>query len=194
MSRAWLGSVALCCFVAASACDDGGVESFDSGVRVNRDAAPSIEASARDATEDAQTESGPVESGAPLDAGVDGACTVAGPIEPFGVSCAAATFDCLGGCMDGSCQMACIEADPEPEVCLNCVLGNLTSCAQERGCQDEWDGYYCCVEAAGCFALTGDEARTCATTSCTEAFTRYQDCANPLQAECFPVQRMCFPP
>ena len=84
--------------------------------------------------------------------------------------------------------------DPEPDICLNCVLGNLTSCAQTRGCQDEWDGYYCCVEAAGCLELAIEDGRACATMECGEVFTAYQSCANPLQAECFPVQRMCFPP
>lgn len=185
---------ALCAVALVAACDDGGVETIDSGrPMVNRDSSP-----ATDAVVEPEPEAGPTDAGADaaadLDGAPDGACTVAGPVAPFGVSCAATTLDCLETCMDGGCQTACIEADPEPDICLNCVLGNLTSCVQTRGCQDEWDGYYCCVEAAGCFDLAVEEARTCATTACGGAFTAYQACSNPLQAECFPVQRMCFPP
>lgn len=193
MSRAWVLPIALWGLFAAAACDDsGGVETLDSGPRVARDsgaqsdAAPATDASSTDADIDAPS--------APVDADTDAACTVAGPVAPIGVSCETSTLDCLGDCMDGACQLACFEADSQPDICINCVLGNLTSCAQGRGCQDEWDTYYCCVEAAGCFGLPVEEAQTCAGTACETQFSSYQGCANPLQPECFPVQRMCFPP
>lgn len=179
-------SVPLAAFVvvAAACADGGGVHLLDSGPRRIDAAPPPVDAGPADAGtvgEDAVAPDG-------------GECTVRGPLDPIGVSCAASTLTCLVGCMsDGACQRMCLVDDPSDGGCLNCVLVNGTSCAQRMGCQEAWDGYYCCVQAAGCFGMPMTQAQMCAAAACSAPFDAFRACAQPTQMACSSTQLMCFP-
>ncbi len=91
---------------------------------------------------------------------------------PPGGACAAGTFTCLTGCgADGMCQNACLMADPDPNGCLQCLVGETLACATTMGCDDEWGSLFCCVQD-NCPTVT----EACITMSCGSSSDDVDNC------------------
>lgn len=107
--------------------------------------------------------------------------------------CAATTADCLKGCTreDLDCQAACIEVDPTPDACTQCLDVNELACYLEHDCLRQWDALACCPSYATC--TEEDDFAACVESMCTREWELFRSCSSFVDpAECEPGVRMCF--
>lgn len=93
-----------------------------------------------------------------------------GPVCPPEVS------ECIESCAGSDeCPNECIGADPE---CTRCFYSVLIGCANELGCQSDWNTFACCSESdPRCAGAIGVERLGCTDTCSTEIDT-YSECLN----------------
>jgi len=107
-----------------------------------------------------------------------------------GAYCSTSTASCARACADGPCITACLNADPTTD-CARCSNQNLLACANENGCQSQWNTFNCCVDDN---CPTGSPS-TCVDTFCMSEGNAYTACANSVLpgATCMNNVDSCFP-
>jgi hypothetical protein len=68
------------------------------------------------------------------------------PDEP---GCSIATQNCIEECETENCFDNCVEEDATPVVCTGCIDDAYLACANQMGCQFEWDTLSCCYDECG---------------------------------------------
>ncbi len=109
--------------------------------------------------------------------------------------CSSATLTCLMGCEDVACQDACTAMDTTAGVdvgggtvldCDLCINYQSNACIGNEGCETEWGGLFCCLEANACDDISCP--------ACTAQLTALQTCAQAVPpASCQPYLLSCFP-
>lgn len=110
------------------------------------------------------------------------------PMYPNPAPCAAATGECLMGCMDQACQDACIMADPMAMTCQQCLLFNQINCVNSMGCQSQWAATACCVNTT----CPTDMMLGCLSTECADEDMAWTTCANGVVGACGAALGACF--
>lgn len=76
----------------------------------------------------------------------DGAACTTDTVTPVrDAYCSSTTGSCIDACDTGDCIYDCLDADPNPD-CSVCVNINIIACANDNGCQGDWDDYTCCLD------------------------------------------------
>jgi hypothetical protein len=107
-----------------------------------------------------------------------------------GSPCAAATFACMQNCdptVNPNCQQDCLSNDPNPQPCNECINNNFIYCANNNGCQNDWDAYYCCIQA-NC----PNDPASCQDTICANQSTAVDQCFDSAGSNCNAAIIACF--
>jgi hypothetical protein len=139
---------------------------------------------------DRTPDDGPADDGSPPDdAPPAESCESVVIPTPSAPGCAAATDTCIQSCMDETCYYGCLDADPDPDGCGECLDDVYVSCANSMGCQASWDAMLCCtdehcgegVTEAACEAACGPE------------LDAFDSCIDGAGAACSGGEGVCFP-
>ena len=115
-----------------------------------------------------------------------GICEPERIVAPTSPACAASTRTCLEACQDDACVDGCFAAEPDPDACFECLDSAYLSCANDAGCQAQWDDLDCCIQ--GCADPASDE---CFTSTCATEVDGYDACLVTKDA-CFSSEDVCF--
>ena len=107
--------------------------------------------------------------------------------------CGSATVECLVACAreDVACQSACLDADPDPAGCTQCLDVNELACYLDEGCVRQWDALTCCPAYATC--VSSADFAACVESSCAREWELFRGCSSFVDpATCEPIVRACF--
>ena len=105
------------------------------------------------------------------------------PSEP---ECAIATGNCIDTCETDNCFDNCVGDDPTPVACGECIDQAYLACANQMGCQFEWDTLSCCYD--GC----DDPESLACRTECESEDGTYDACLEIFDDACSEVIDVCF--
>ena len=104
---------------------------------------------------------------------------IPGPSGAQLMSCLNSTLTCLMGATTQPTQQACIDADPNAEVCEACITAdNLSTATMGGGCGDEFGAIGCCLADNGCTSANDPCANTllAAGGACASTATNFNSC------------------
>jgi hypothetical protein len=107
---------------------------------------------------------------------------------PSSASCDAATLTCFDGCgdEDEACFDDCLAADSGGEDCSDCLDDAYLSCANDAGCQPEFDAIVCCS-----YSCADADADECYTDTCAGESNAYESCLEGHE-QCYDADAVCF--
>lgn len=105
---------------------------------------------------------------------------------PFEAECEIATGNCIEDCETDNCFDDCVEGDPTPVACGACIDDAYLACANQMGCQTEWDTVSCCYD--DCDDPDSLECRT----ECAAEDDTYDGCLEFFDDACSEAIDVCF--
>lgn len=122
------------------------------------------------------------------DEGFDADCPSDFVEMPTAPECAAFTEGCLEPCETDQCFENCLEDDPDPDACGECLDEAYVACGNEMGCQLEWDALVCCFDQCD-----NPESPACES-GCAVEIDTYESCVDPFDEACSDAAAICFRP